>query len=437
MTRSLTAVAVAVVVLLASAAPASAHGRLYLTSKTPYAPQESIRDYQPAPYGFVPVFTENVARHGSRAMSDGDDGTAVLAVLTDAASRDALTGLGARLGPQVQTLLAGAATIGYGQLAGRGVREQHDTARRMERRLPGLFRTIVARQEPITVGSSGVKRATDSANAFTGGLIAGDPRLAGLIQAPVAEPDLLYFHKQPQNADYQDYLDNDPQLKATLAAIDGQPRTAASATHVLSRLFSPAYVAAMPAAARVDFVTSLYALYSSASDLSVEAPGVELTPFLPAADARWFAYLDDAEAFYQSGPGFAGRTITYAMARVLLDDMLAQAQAKADGTSTTGAVLRFTHAEEIQPLAVLLGLPGSTQPADPAHPYTYAGNPFRGETVAPMAANIQWDLFSDGHRYLVRELYNEKETAFPARCRPIRRHSVFYDLRELSACLAG
>lgn len=385
----------------------------------------------------MPVFTENVARHGSRAMSDADDGTAVLAALRAAADQNALTGLGARLGPQIQTLLAGAETIGYGQLAGRGVQEQRDTARRMERRLPGLFRTIVAEQEPILVGSSGVTRATASATAFTGGLIAGDPRLAGLIQAPVAEPDLLYFHKQPQNAAYQAYVKNDPQLAATLAAIRDQPRTAAAATHALSRLFTPAFVAAMPAADRVALVTALYGLYSSAPDLSVEAPGVHLTPFLPAEDAAWFAYLDDAVTFYESGPGFAGRTITYDMARVLLDDLLAQAQAKADGMSQAGAVLRFTHAEEILPLAVLLGLPGSTRQADPAHPFTYANNRFRGADVAPMAANIQWDLFSDGHRYLIRQLYNEKETAFPARCRPIQRHSVYYDLGELNRCLAA
>lgn len=115
------------------------------------------------------------------------------------------TGLGAELGRQVQALLAGAETIGYGNLSGRGRQEQEQTAVRLERRLPTLFRTIADRQAPIEVLTSGVTRATASANAFTAGLTSGDPELAPLIQAPVTNKDLLYFHKQPQNADYQAY----------------------------------------------------------------------------------------------------------------------------------------------------------------------------------------------------------------------------------------
>ena len=424
-------------------------GPHYYTTKTPYSPQESLRHYQSVPKGFAPVFTENVARHGSRAMTDSGDGDAVLAVLQSAQAQGALTRLGARLGPQVQTLLAGASTIGYGNLAGRGVQEQHDTALRMERRLPALFSTIVAGQEPIEVETSGVARAVASANAFTGGLTAGDPALAGLIQPPVTDKDLLYFHKQPQNAAYQAYLASDPDLAAVIARIDGEPDTAKAATHVVSRLFGAAFVAAMSTDDRISFARSLYELYSAAPDLSAEAPGVDLDPFLVPQDAHWFAYLDDAEEFYQKGPAFKGRTITYDMANVLLDDLFAQAQAKADGTSDKGAVLRFTHAEEVEPLAVLLGLPGSTKGADLNRPYTYANNPWRGANVAPMAANVQWDLYAgpsrgaghgkktaagQGTQYLVRMLYNEKETAFKPSCKPIAKGSAFYDLNELERC---
>lgn len=125
-----------------------------------------------------------------------------------------------------------------------------------------------------------------------------------------------------------------------------------------------------------------------------------------------------------------------------LDDLFTQGEDKADGTSDKGAVLRFTHAEEIEPLAVLLGLPGSTKGADPDKPYTYENNPWRGADVAPMAANVQWDLYAaggktgggKGTRYLVRMLYNEKETAFKPSCKPIAKGSRFYDLKELERC---
>ncbi|MCX5401875.1 histidine-type phosphatase [Streptomyces sp. NBC_00102] len=455
---SMAALVLAAAAVTAAGGSASAHapgrapgsGESFATTKTTYAPQQDPRDYEAVPASFTPVFTESVSRHGSRAMSDSEDGDAVLAVLRDAESEGALTRLGARLGPQVESLLAAASSVGYGELSGRGVQEQRQTARRMEKRLPSLFRAIVAGQEPVEVKTSGVTRATASANAFTGGLVAADPKLTNLVQAPVTDKDLLYFHKQPQNAAYQEYVENDPELAAVLARIDGAPDTARNAKDVVSRLFTSRYVAAMTAEDRVAFARSLYELYAAAPDLGVEAPGVDLDAFVPARDARWFSYLDDAEEFYEKGPSISGRTITYDMANVLLDDLFDQVEAKAAGTSAKGAVLRFTHAEEIMPLAVLLGLPGSTEPADLDEPYTYKNNEWRGAQVAPMAANVQWDLFagprhavksgkdgknaSGGTRYLVRMLYNEKETAFKASCEPIARGSHFYDLAELRGC---
>ncbi|MFJ8627008.1 histidine-type phosphatase [Kitasatospora sp. NPDC093550] len=420
-------------------------GRDLYGTKTPYAPPESANHYQRPPRGFSPVFTENVARHGSRAMSDGKDGEAVLALLRKGEAQDALTGLGEDLGPQVRSLLDAASGLGFGNLSARGAQEHRQTALRMEQRLPSLFEKIAAEHEPVVVETSGVARAVASAGAFTGGLTEGDPALAGLIKPPVTDRNLLYFHKQPQNADYQAYLASDPDLAAVLATIDADPRTAEAAQHVVARLFQDDFATALPTADQISFARSLYQLFASAPDLSVEAPDVDLTRFLAPRDARWFAYLDDAEEFYQKGPAFGGRTITYKMAGVLLDDLLAQATAKADGSSDKGAVLRFTHAEEIEPLAALMGLPGSTEPAEPAgsgEPYSYRNNPWRGAEVAPMAANIQWDLFAntpaDGRpaTYLVRMLYNERETAFGPSCTPVSRGSHFYDLDELKRCLA-
>ncbi|MFF3976084.1 histidine-type phosphatase [Streptomyces sp. NPDC001828] len=410
-------------------------------TKAPYAPQEPAGRYQRVPKGFTAVFTENVARHGSRAMTDSGDGDAVLAVLRRAQQQNAMTGLGSKLAPQVRALLSAAAEIGYGNLSGRGVQEQRGIARRTEQRLPDLFHAIAAKGEPIEIETSGVTRAVDSAHAFTGALAAADPEVAGLIKDPVTDKDLLYFHKQPQNADYQAYVAKDPQLAAVLQRIDGKPRTERTAQHVVSRLFRADFAATMSPGDEISFARSLHQLFSAAPDLAVEAPTVDLRPFLTPEDARWFAYLDDAEEFYEKGPAFAGRTITYKMAGVLLDDLLAQAEAKAGGAGGSGAVFRFTHAEEIEPLAALMGLPGSTSPARPDEPYAYGNNPWRGARVAPMAANVQWDVYASRPKegkpakYLVRMLYNEKETAFKAACSPAGKGSYFYELAELRSCL--
>ncbi|MEU2631021.1 histidine-type phosphatase [Kitasatospora sp. NPDC007106] len=408
-------------------------------TRAPYLPQGRPGHYQPVPKGYTAVFTENVARHGSRAMTDGEDGDTVLAVLAEARESGGLTDLGRRLTPQVRSLLAAAAGIGYGNLSGLGVQEHRQTALRLEQRLPGLFDTIAATGEPIVVETSGVARATASADAFTAGLTAGRPALADVIGAPVTDKDLLYFHKQPQNADYRTYLAKDQDLAAVLAAVDGMPRTAGAARHTVGRLFHADFAATLTADRQIAFARSLYALYSAAPDLAVEAPDVDLNPFLADRDAQWFGYLDDAEEFYQKGPAFSGRTVTHRMAGVLLADLFARAEARAAGTSRNGAVLRFTHAEEIEPLAVLLGLPGSTVPAEAGEPYSYRNNPWRGAEVSPMAANIQWDLYAGttaggAPSHLVRMFYNEKETAFPAPCTPVAPGSHFYELGELERC---
>lgn len=69
--------------------------------------------------------------------------------------------------------------------------------------------------------------------------------------------------------------------------------------------------------------------------------------------------------------------------------------------------------------------------------YSYANSDWRGARVAPMAANLQWDLYANpAGTLLVRMLYNEKETAFKPACDAARiaPGSFFYDYARLRAC---
>jgi hypothetical protein len=88
---------------------------------------------------------------------------------------------------------------------------------------------------------------------------------------------------------------------------------------------------------------------------------------------------------------------------------------------------------------------------DDAHPDSYQNSPWRGANVAPMAANVEWDLYAgtprsgkngkpataEGTEYLVRMHYNEKETAFKPSCTPVAKGSYFYDLNELKRCFGN
>ncbi|MGW2707527.1 histidine-type phosphatase [Streptomyces sp. NPDC001356] len=420
--------------LPAHAAEGPAHRESYGT-KAPYAPQQDPHGYQRPPVGFEPVFAESVSRHGSRAATDGEDGELVLALWDQAEAEGQLTRGGEEFGPTVRALEAAMARVGYGNLSGRGKRELADTAVRMQRRLPALFEEIADAGERIDVVSSGQGRAVDSGTTFTDALAEADPVLEPLIGPARTDKDLLYFHKAAGGAAYRDYIANDQRLKDTLSRITGQTRTKRAARSVLRKIFKDAFVERI--ADQAGAAEAVYNLYAIAPAMTEESPGGAgwgMERFVSAADAAWFGYLGDAEDFYEKGPGFADSDITYRMADVLLDDLFRQVEAKRAGTGRIGAELRFTHAEEIIPLAALMGLPGSTKPATPGEPYTYADNPWRGAAVSPLGANIQWDVYRGGSRWLVRMLYNEKETPFKAGCRPVAKGSAFYDLDELERC---
>ncbi|WP_372497421.1 histidine-type phosphatase [Streptomyces muensis] len=412
-------------------------------TKATYAPGQNARTYQRPPAGFTPVFTENVSRHGSRAATDGEDADLVLALWEKAEAAGRLTAKGREFGPKARALQNAMSTVGYGDLSGRGRREIHDTAVRMQRRLPGLFRKIAGEKEKIDVVSSGQGRAVDSANLYAAGLAQADPALKPLIGPTRTDVDLLYFHKAAGGAAYREYIAHDQRLASTLKSITDQPATHRAARDVLKKLFKGDFVDRLSDADRVAAATAVYNLYAIAPAMSDESPGGRgwgMERFMSRRDAAWFGYLSDVEDFYEKGPGFAGSDITYKMADVLLDDFFEQVEAKRAGASDLGAELRFTHAEEIIPLAALMGLPGSTQGATAERPYTYADNAWRGASVAPLGSNVQWDVFrKDGKggnadTYLVRMLYNEKETAFKTGCHPIAKNSAFYDLDELERC---
>ncbi|MEV6170341.1 histidine-type phosphatase [Streptomyces sp. NPDC051954] len=419
------------------AAGHSSGSTLSYGTKATYAPQQNPRSYQRPPAGFAPVFTENVSRHGSRSATDSEDGDLVLGLWDKADGEGQLTRTGREFGPKVRALQAAMAAVGYGNLSGRGEQELKGAAERLAQRLPGLFRQIVKDGEKIDVVSSGQGRAVDSGNVFAATLGDADPELKPLIGPARADADLLYFHKADGGAAYRDYIANDQRLADTLKSITDQPKTHRAARSVLLRLFKPAFVDRLGGADQVAAAQAVYNLYAIGPAMSEESPdgrGWGMQRYISPSDASWFGYLSDVEDFYEKGPGFADSDITYKMAGVLLDDLFKQVEAKRAGTSTLGAELRFTHAEEIIPLAALMGLPGSTKAATPGQPYTYADNPWRGASVASLGSNIQWDVFKKGDRYLVRMLYNEKETAFKTGCHPIEKGSKFYDLNELERC---
>ncbi|MBB5607462.1 MULTISPECIES: histidine-type phosphatase [unclassified Janthinobacterium] len=490
----------------------NANGEQYYQSKTPYAPQQDMASYEAAPPGYRPVYTQMLARHGSRGLSSFKADLALYNLWLQANKDGALTPLGQQLGPDIVQLMkanfllgygvAGISKPGYGNETMQGVAEHTQLAQRLYQRLPQLFSDAAAQSRQIVVLTSGKDRAVDSGYFFTRSLLAQQASLAPLLAypdslAPRAETShdsrprgtdryLLYFHKlsakQDRVADtadplypayqaslsYQAWLKSDA-LRAREAAILAQPGLAAASKTVLERLFTPAFVASLEQgryrvantgtysytsadgkftntligdgdtviASATDAALALYELYAAAADMRQEV-AADFTRYVPPAQAQVFAFVDDAQSFYAKGPGIAENgDLNYRMADTLLGDFFSEVDAVAGGDLSHAAKLRFSHAEIVIPMAAILGLPGMAVQLPRATMYDYANNPWRGATVAPMAANIQWDVYTDGKgNTLVRMLYNEKETDFKPVCDSARiaPASHFYRYAQLKSC---
>ena len=489
----------------------------WYTTKTPYQPQQSAATYEAPPSGYSVVYTELVARHGSRGLSSFKYDAAMYAIWQSAAADGALTDLGQKLGPDLMRVIkanallgygvAGITAPGYGNLTAVGIAEHQQLAVRLLQRLPDYFNAVGAAAggaspRKIVVLNSGVDRAVDSSSFFTQSLTTTAPALAPITgfaaaltaypaNAPVAQPAganrfLLYSHKLAAKTDlvtdnkdpyYQTYQDSlayqayssDADVAAKLSGLNTDPTLKAAARTVLERLFAKSFVDKIDngtytfantgtftftssdgkftntltgdgkttVKSLVDAVSMLYNLYVITPAFKGTLD-LDFAQYLPEEQAKSFAYVQDTQDFYQMGPGIQeANPVTFKMATALREDFFNEVDAIAKGQLTNAAKLRFTHAEVIVPLANSLGLKNVFVPLPKAQTYSYDNNPWRGQTVSPMAANVQWDVVSssDG-KLLVKMLYNEKETDFKAECDGARYQngSHYYDYPKLKTC---
>lgn len=452
----------------------------YYQTKTIYRPQGDWKLHQAPPPGYEPVYTQLVARHGSRGLSSMKADLAVYNMWQQAQAEGGLTPLGERFGADLLAFIKahvllgsgvpGITKPGYGNETQVGMREHRQLASRMLQRLPSHWQSVEKQADrKIAVVSSGKGRAVDSAGFFVEGLETARPALASALNTPAIEVDrfTLYFHKLDAALDaagdpgdprhqilrysqeYRNYLKKDAEMRALLAQLKQAPEVKAAARVLLGRLFTAGFIdklergdhrftnsgtlgftsddGAFTSAATgsgnaaiedaVDAAHFIYDLYAIAPALRNEA-GVDFIPYVPARQAAVFAELNDALNFYKKGPGIAEKgAATFAMAQMLADDFFAEVDAIAQGDYRHAAKLRFAHAETVIPLVSLLQLKGMSDQQPLSTRYSYAANSWRGEQVSPMATNLQWDVYrNSAGRLIVKPLFNEKEVEFKAAC---------------------
>ncbi|MFM5228463.1 histidine-type phosphatase [Aeromonas media] len=455
------------------------------STKAVYVARQDADSYEVAPAGFTPVFTELVARHGSRSLSSPKYDVLTKQIWDAASRQGALTDLGQKLGAKVDAVTAANRQLGYGLLSAVGKEEHALLATRLAERLPALLGKGGV-PGCIRVETSGKDRANESAYYFMESLakrvdFITDSKACYVSQQNPSEIDKglrnkfeLYFHKTEPEGDYLQYLpafqaymafvgDEEegvspaPELSEALGGLKTLPQTRVMAREMLERLYSKAFVDELAAGVEyaavnpedgdktyvrdeVDAALMLYNLFIIGPGMIREAQAQgapwDLEQFITPEESAWFSYLSDAEDFYEKGPSLASQRATYAVAQPLLDGLFDEVQTQVvEGAGEHVAKLRFAHAETLIPLAALMQLEGSRQSAQPGVLMSQANNEWRGGWVSPYAANIQWDVYrNDAGRVLVKMLYNEKELAFKAGCSPIAVGSFFYDFGELKRC---
>lgn len=422
----------------------------FYASKTPYQPKQDAAVYEAAPAGFYPVMIQHVARHGSRGLSSPDDDDLSLQLWQQARQENALTAKGEQFGELLVRFRDASKKLGYGNLSRLGELEHQHMAERLVARHNTMLQQAITGQRRITVEHSGRDRADDSGEHFVRRFTELLPQAAATLDQPQVSHQTLYFHKAEgeDNAAYLQYRESDPRLQQKLQQLHELPETNKIASAILRNLYSEAFVERLAAGKyhfqatdddaelsnAVEAAQAVYSLYSIASNLPYEGQwnfGDYITP----EQAQWMAYLDDAETFYERGPGFAGDDVTYRMARNLLNDFFARMDAVVKGDESYVAGLRFTHAQALIPFAAVLGIKDAATGIPQQQTYSYQNSNWRSEWVSPMAANVQWELYRNSeNQYLVRMLHNEQQMAFKTGCQPYQQGSFFYEFTELKRC---
>jgi uncharacterized protein (TIGR03437 family) len=93
------------VACLIVAAAGMADTGLFLGSKAPYVPQQDPSSYEAPPSGFSPVFTQIVARHGSRGLSSASNDLALYNMWLQAQASGGVTKKGSQMGLDLLTII--------------------------------------------------------------------------------------------------------------------------------------------------------------------------------------------------------------------------------------------------------------------------------------------------------------------------------------------
>ena len=245
----------------------------YYSSKQPYvAPSEATTaSYSQAPEGYETVYTESMARHGSRGLSSYKY-DALLMKMAEAAEADngfKSDAIKSEFMKNLKAITAANVENGYGMLTGQGADQHQGIGARAYERNKTLFDNAAKDGGKIAYQSSGEARATESGENYARGFNAAsnnklanstvtpaDPAGTGEAAAFDKTPNTLYFHKSEnpdgtektgeakQRADdYQNFVENDAIIAGAEQTIAENEDVKTASHDLLSQIFTDDFLA--------------------------------------------------------------------------------------------------------------------------------------------------------------------------------------------------
>ncbi|MBQ9137507.1 MAG: hypothetical protein IJX65_02590 [Alistipes sp.] len=387
----------------------------------------------PAPRGYKAFYISHYGRHGSRFIQTNEQFDTVVAQLSDAASKGALTPLGESVYAQFMAA-SGTCARRAGELTAVGVAQQRGIAERMYAAHPALF----GRGAKVTATSTVVPRVILSMTAFTQQLVRMNPKLE--IQTETGRRYMGYINPYSP--------DNDPELSRRVACYrfpeaewskrwyDFRDANIDN-SRLLSSLFKEEYIASI--AAPMEFVMNLF---RNAICFAGTGTGVDIEEiFTPEERYRWWRVINLFYYVEKGNSGIGGGFISD-VSDILLKNFVDEAD-RYIARGERGATLRFGHDGNVIGLLNSMGVTGWAERVESFEAVEDRACDF----TVPMAANVQWVFYSNKRgEIIVKMLLNEQPITFPIqsdiapyyRWQDVRsycigrlRESVVYNYRDL------
>lgn len=354
-----------------------------------YSPNPSTK----APKGYKPFYISHYGRHGSRYHTSGGTFSSAMEILASAEGKGLLTEEGKLLKMRIDTLWEEHQGM-FGMLTERGAAEHRGIASRMLGNYPSVFKG--SRREVECVSSYWPRCLVSMANC-TAALKEGAPKMG------------FHYVTGPKYLDYISMdLDTKEVRKGSTALRKELLGKHLDPERFLGAIFTDKAKALEFIEDPRKFMDNVF-VAGSISPNTIARPDIFSHFTLDELIALWIPRND---AFYRSYgiSAEAGEYIS-AIARPLIEDIVAKADEAVEPGSGRAADLRFGHDVGLLPLVGTIGIEGMEErwKSDGVHSHWFLFQ------MMPMASNLQMIFFRNkSGDVLVKLQYNDKETTIPA-----------------------